>query len=81
MRARYAKKRTLVDILFYFIFNILLEQSYTDKKIYANSLGEQPPKRKKANSDKDRRIISIVQNYNLYEDDVLTYIDLLKSAM
>ena len=58
-----------------------MEQSSTDKKILANSLGEQPPKRKKANSDKDRRILSIVQNYHSYEDDVLTYIDLLKSAM
>ena len=60
---------------------VQMEQSSTDKKILANSLGEQPPKRKKANSDKDRRIFSIVQNYHSYEDDVLTYIDLLKSAM
>ena len=33
------------------------------------------------NHDKDRRILSIVQNYHIYEDDVLTYIDLLKSIM
>ena len=58
-----------------------MEHSSTDKKILANSFGEKPPKRKKANSDKDRRIVSIVQNYHSYEDDVLTYIDLLKSAM
>ena len=60
---------------------VQMEHSSTDKKILANSLGEKPPKRKKANSDKDRRIVSIVQNYHSYEDDVLTYIDLLKSAM
>ena len=50
---------------------VQMEQSSTDKKILANSLGEQPPKRKKANSDKDRRIFSIVQNYHSYEDDVV----------
>ena len=43
---------------------VQMEQSSTDKKILENSLGEQPPKRKKANSDKDRTIISIVQNYH-----------------
>ena len=43
-------------------------------------IGEQPPKRKKANYDKDRRILGIVENYHLYEDDVSTYIDLLKSS-
>ena len=67
--------------IYNFIAAVQMEQSSTDKKILANSLGEQPPKRKKANSDKDRRIFSIVKNYHSYEDDVLTYIDLLKSAM
>jgi hypothetical protein len=50
---------------------VQMEQSSTDKKTLANSLGEQQPKRRKANSDKDRRIFSIVQNYHSYEDDVV----------
>ena len=55
----------------------------TDGKIlaYLIVIGEQPHKtnyRKKANSDKDRRILRIIENYHLYEDDLLTYIDLLK---
>ena len=35
------------------------------------SLVKVKEKRKKANSDKDRRIFSIVQNYHSYEDDVV----------
>ena len=35
--------------------------------------GEQPPKRKKANSDKDRRILRIVENYHLYQDDIIKW--------
>ena len=58
-----------------------MEESSTDGMISAYMIGEQPPKRKKANDDKDRRILNIVQNYHLYEDDVLAFIDLLKSAM
>ena len=54
--------------IYYFIAAVQMQQSSTDKKILANSLGEQPPKRKKANSDKDIRILSIVQNYHSYED-------------
>jgi len=48
--------------IYNFIAAVQMEHSSTDKKILANSLGEQPPKRKKANSDKDRRIFSIVRN-------------------
>ena len=51
-----------------------MEQSSTDGKISAYIIGEQPLKRKKANDNKDRRILSIVQNYHIYEDDVLTYV-------
>ena len=59
---------------------VQMEQSSTDGKISAYIIEEQPPKKRKANNDKDRRILSIIENY-IYGDDVLTYIDLLKSAM
>ena len=34
-------------------------------------IGEQTPKKKKVNNDKDRRILRIVENHHLYEDDGL----------
>ena len=48
----------------------------TDGKIlaYLIVIGEKPHKtnyRKKANSDKDRRILRIIENYHLYEDAMI----------
>ena len=67
--------------IYNFIAAVQMEQSSTDGMISAYMIGGQPPKRMKANEDKDRRILSIVQNYHIYDDEVLTYIDLLKSDM
>ena len=67
--------------MYNFIAAVQMEQCSTDGKISVYMIGEQSPKRKKANDDKDRRILSIVQNYRIYEDDVLRYIDFLKRAM
>ena len=41
--------------IYNFIAAVQMEQSSTDGKISAYMIGEQPPKRKKANDDKDRR--------------------------
>ncbi|XP_063683673.1 uncharacterized protein LOC134818169 [Bolinopsis microptera] len=67
--------------IYNFITALQMEQSSTDGKHAAYLVGENPPKRKKDHSDKDRRIHRIVQTYHAYEDDVLNYLDLLRSVM
>lgn len=66
--------------IYNFISALQLEQSSTDGKILAYNVGEMPPRRKRRNVEKDRRIHTVVENYDAYEGNVIAYLDLLNSV-
>ena len=66
--------------IYNFISALQLEQSSTDGKILAYNVGEMPPRGKRRNVEKDRRIHTVVENYDAYEGNVIAYLDLLNSV-
>ena len=64
-----------------FLAAVRVEQSSTDGKLTSYLVGQQPPKRKKANEEKDASVRHIVDRNDGYEDRLIEYLDLLRCAM
>ena len=58
-----------------------MEQSLTEEKFIFEHNGDEPPRRKKRNVTRDRRINHLVESYYPNQDNLITYLDSLRDVM